>query len=126
MAKPYELGKAKSTIRTLQGKVAQLSAPPAPPSRKRQREEEEEIRALHSKVRRMETLITSGQRKSVAGRKTRQPPIIQSPAPPRTSVLKFSNTCTCIIKIFEEYSNLHLLVIAMTSTRCCSIIQSSY
>ena len=46
----HELEKANNTIRTLQGKVAQLSAPPAPPSRKRQREEEEEIEALHAKV----------------------------------------------------------------------------
>ncbi len=47
-------------ITTLQGKVVQLSAQTAPPSRKRQREEEEELEALHAKVRRLETLITPG------------------------------------------------------------------
>ena len=86
-----ELDQANNTIKTLQGKVVQLSAPTAPPSRKRQREEDEELEALHAKVRRLETLITPGQRKRVAGRTTRQPPTVQIPAPPRyggTIVLK--------------------------------------
>ncbi len=87
-----ELGKAKTIITTLQGKVAQMA--PAPPSRKRQREEELEIEALHAKVRRLETLITPGRRKRVAGRKTRPPPTIQRPAPPRyggTIVLNYKH-----------------------------------
>ena len=99
----------------------QLSARTAPPSRKKQREEEEELEALHAKVRRLETLITPGQRKRVVGRKTRPPPKVQRPAPPRYGV-KITNTCTCIIIIFEEYSNLHLLVIAHNSIELFKIL----